>query len=1063
MQPVEVFFSYSHKDQHFRDQLETQLSLLKREGLISSWHDRKIDAGEEWAGKIDEHLNSAQIILLLISADFIASDYCYDIEMKRALERYEAGEAYVIPVILRWVDWRNTSFGKLQALPRDAKPVTSWIDCDEAFFDITQGIRKIVEQLSLKRNNIQHLPLIHHEVNPLPFQLMSREDLGDAPNIENFYGRVNELSKLKQWIINDRARAVILLGIAGIGKTTLAVKIVEAVKDEFEYIIWRSLKNTPYIEDVLNDYIKFLSDQKQIILSKDVNSQVALLIEYLRRHRCLLVLDNVESVLSEGSLSGEFREGYEGYSRLIHQLGLVQHQSCLLLTSREKPKEIALLEGNMSPIRSLLLPGLGQLEGQKILKNKDLFGSERTYEELLNLYSGNPLSLKVVSAVIREVFKGDIAEFLKNEEGAFGDIYVILDQQFQRLSELEREIMYWLGIEREGKSLDDVSDDIVRPVPKGALLVALDSLRRRSMIEISGTTYFTLQPVIMEYVTDGFVEKIYEEIDRGTLELFESHALIKANAKDYIRDGQIRLILKPLAKRLFARYGKERTEKKLRDILSMLQEIRPQVPGYAGGNVLNLLVQLDCNLRGYDFSRLAVWTAYMQGVALPEVNFSHADLAKSVFTDTLRTVITVALSPNGEILAAGTANGEIRLWHFASGTPLLTWKGHTDWTRSVTFSPDGNTLASSGDDHSIRLWEVSTGQCLKTLQGHEGRVYSVVFSPDGNTLASGSDDKTIRLWEVSTGQCLKTLQGHDSWVFSVAFNPDGSTLVSGSEDQTIRLWEVSTGQCLKTLQGHEGRVYSVVFSPDGNTLASGSDDKTIRLWEVSTGQCLKTLQGHTQWIWSVAFSPDGSTLASGSEDQTIRLWEVSTGQCLKTLQGHTNLIRSVAFSPDGSTLVSGSDDQSIRLWEVSKGQCFKTLQGHSSWVWTTSYSPDGNTLASGGDDKSIRLWEVSTGQCLKTLQGHTNWIWSVAFSPDGSILASSSSDQTIRLWEVSTGQCLKTLQGHTQWIWSVAFSPDGSTLASGSEDQTARLWEVSTGQCLKILRGDDKQVRIRHL
>ena len=145
--PFEIFFSYSHKDKRLRDQLETQLSLLIREGLISTWYDHKITAGNEWAGKIDEHLNAAQIILLLVSADFIASDYCYDKEMKRALERHEAGEARVIPVILRQVEWKQTPFGKLKPLPTGGKPVILWTDRDSAFFDIAQGIRKVIEEL----------------------------------------------------------------------------------------------------------------------------------------------------------------------------------------------------------------------------------------------------------------------------------------------------------------------------------------------------------------------------------------------------------------------------------------------------------------------------------------------------------------------------------------------------------------------------------------------------------------------------------------------------------------------------------------------------------------------------------------------------------------------------------------------------------------------------------------------------------------------------------------------------------------------------------------------------
>jgi len=146
---IEVFFSYSHEDEKLRDELEKHLSILKRLGLISAWHDRKIGAGNEWKGQIDDQLNSAHIILLLISPDFLSSDYCYDIEMQRAIERHGLGEARVIPVILRPVDWKGAPFSKLRALPTDAEPVTSkkWGSLDDAFYDIAKGIRKEIEIL----------------------------------------------------------------------------------------------------------------------------------------------------------------------------------------------------------------------------------------------------------------------------------------------------------------------------------------------------------------------------------------------------------------------------------------------------------------------------------------------------------------------------------------------------------------------------------------------------------------------------------------------------------------------------------------------------------------------------------------------------------------------------------------------------------------------------------------------------------------------------------------------------------------------------------------------------
>jgi hypothetical protein len=143
-----VFFSYAHRDETLRDELAKHLSLLQNQKVIAGWHDRQIPAGTEWAGAIDAHLDNAQIILLLISADFMASTYCYGIEMTRAMERHEAGQARVIPIILRPVDWHNAPFGTLQALPKDGRPVTRWRPQDEAFLDIARGIRSVVEELA---------------------------------------------------------------------------------------------------------------------------------------------------------------------------------------------------------------------------------------------------------------------------------------------------------------------------------------------------------------------------------------------------------------------------------------------------------------------------------------------------------------------------------------------------------------------------------------------------------------------------------------------------------------------------------------------------------------------------------------------------------------------------------------------------------------------------------------------------------------------------------------------------------------------------------------------------
>ena len=243
------------------------------------------------------------------------------------------------------------------------------------------------------------------------------------------------------------------------------------------------------------------------------------------------------------------------------------------------------------------------------------------------------------------------------------------------------------------------------------------------------------------------IQRFVAEISTDKIEWFDRYALIKAQAKDYIRNAQIRLILQPIAEQLLAQLGgRSQVKHRLTQLLSNLRSRAAPQSGYAAGNLLNLLWHLQVDLSGYDFSKLTVWQAYLQEMTLHRVNFAQADLTKSVFTQTLGDVLAAAFSPDGRILATAI-DQEICLWQVDDGRQIAIYQGHQGWIQSLAFSPDSTTLASGSHDHSIRLWDLQTGQCLKTLQGHTGCVQSLAFSPDGVTLASGSHDHSIPLME----------------------------------------------------------------------------------------------------------------------------------------------------------------------------------------------------------------------------------------------------------------------------------------------------------------------------
>ncbi|MEM1253477.1 MAG: NB-ARC domain-containing protein [Cyanobacteria bacterium P01_H01_bin.21] len=903
-----------------------------------------------------------------------------------------------------------------------------------------------------------------------------REDWGDAPDVPNFHGRAQELDTLEKWILEDHTQLVSIVGLAGIGKTRLvrggigktdlSLQLARRIRSEFDYLIWRRLINAPPLTELLTDLIEFISEQQAATLAATPDGLIAQLLQYLRQHRCLLILDNAESILPGNMANlpsgnaGAYRTGYEDYEVFLKRIGETEHQSCLLLTSRIKPQDIEAMEG-IWPVRSLELKGLDIMAGRAIFQDiGDVYdasfqGTEEEWDALIAFYNGNPFALEVAARHILKLFDGNLAAFLAHNLRVFGKIRDLLDWHFERFTETEKEITYWLAINREAVSISELQKDVLLPLAKKYIPETLDTLERHIPIEKSNKR-FTLQPILIEYITERFIKNICQELQTGNLKLFNHYALIKASAKDYVKESQIRLILQPIIEHVTQILGLEaqnRIDSQLSRILATLRQTYPKRPGYAAGNLLNLMRYGGLDLSGYDFSTLTIWQANLQGVTLHDVNFADCEFDRSSFTQNFGKVHAIAFSPTQNLLAMGDSVGEIRLFHVNDKQPYTHLKGHETGTiTGISFSQDGKFLASSSMDSTVRLWDIQTGNCLKTLIGKEQWFWTVAFSPDGQTLASGGDDNTIRLWNIHTGDC-QILEGHTAWVWSIAFNSKENVLASGSFDSTIRVWNATTGECLQILNGHKNSVLTVSFHPNGETLVSGSADNTIKVWNVQTGDCLDTLTDHTQEVYSTAFSGDGQIIASGSFDRTAKLWDVQTGKLLKTLKGHILGIRALAFAHHNNLLATGGEDQRLTLWDADTGDCLRNWHGYSNMIWSIAISPDGKWLASCGLDKFVRLWDIHSGQQIATLEGHRNFIETVAFSPNGQFLASGSDDKTVKFWDVRTRQCQKTLHSQTMEVVSaVAFSPNGQWLASSGHNGNIHVWDTATGKNIRCIQ-----------
>jgi hypothetical protein len=417
------------------------------------------------------------------------------------------------------------------------------------------------------------------------------QDWGEAIDVSAFYGRITELTTVKKWIVQERCRLVVVLGMGGIGKTAFSVKLADEIKDQFEYVIWRSLRLAPSLEVILNQLMEILS-LPETKSTETLSSRISRLIDCLRSSRCLIVLDHVDAILGnsynhetpeyltapDGNSSIkntsllvpqiEYRQGYEDYGELIRRLGDSQHQSCLVLTSQEKPPGFPAIEGEKLPVHSLKLTGFSQVENILILKAKGFASLKEEECRVLNYwYAGNPLFIKLIATTIQELFGGNIYEFIQQGTIVFGEIRAILDQQFNRLSELEKQIMYWIALNQDFVSVRELQKDTISEVSKRLsqrlILEAMELLQKRclidkaclrealptptpTLIEKAPSTLienkassFTQTPVLKEYIIERLIEENFKLSEEKESHLLMNNRIFETQLKNYIQESRL--------------------------------------------------------------------------------------------------------------------------------------------------------------------------------------------------------------------------------------------------------------------------------------------------------------------------------------------------------------------------------------------------------------------------------------------------------------------------------------------------------------------------------------------
>jgi WD40 repeat protein len=280
---------------------------------------------------------------------------------------------------------------------------------------------------------------------------------------------------------------------------------------------------------------------------------------------------------------------------------------------------------------------------------------------------------------------------------------------------------------------------------------------------------------------------------------------------------------------------------------------------------------------------------------------------------------------------------------------------------SVAFSPDGNLIAAIGGNGTLYFWSTADGQLQEpVISGVSGR--AAPFSPDSKWIAAGSGSN-VKIWDVATRRVLRTFPGHpdepghQDALRAVAFSRDGKSLVSGGKDHEVFIWDLAGNAPGRRFDGHSDLVYSVAFSSDGKRIASASFDQKVIVWDVASGQPVKTLSFSTRMMAAI-FSSNDAWLATAGQDGNVTVWDRSNWQPTWLMRGNGQMATTLAFSPDDKLIASGGDDGKVKVWNSVTGTLVRTYAGHTGSIWGVEFSPDGKWIASASSDGTVKIWKA---------------------------------------------------------------------------------------------------------
>jgi WD40 repeat protein/energy-coupling factor transporter ATP-binding protein EcfA2 len=1085
----QIFISYSHKDRTWLDKLKKVLKPLERTGEISVFSDLDTKTGEDWRSRIQQELESAEVAILLVSQDFLASDFIAKNELPPLLRAAKEKRLTIFWIALRPSTVDDTDIVNFQAANEPSRPLSSLFGHKREAELV--GIRDKVKAVIRERQAVfppgdgtDSPPL------PSPYPGLKPFDESQAPY---FHGRRDEIKQMRKAL--ETCRLLMVIGPSGSGKSSLVFAGLLPELKSSTPCPWEVLPFRPQQNPATNLIRRFPD-----VLKTPQKAVAHYLASSTGASRLLLIIDQFEECFT---LAAE--EERERFFTVIQKLRRVT--TCtVVLTLRAVFVEDLMLSGLWPAKKSEhvqrvdVTPLRGDRMREAIVEPAKAAGvkiEKGLVELLLADAAGEPGRLPLLQTTLKFLWDkiqngelplrhGELPLEAYKELGGEGRQRVAhalarkADDALDSLSPAEQQVVHRIFLRliqfvegrpetrrqqpllalQDGAESQSLVEQMVNKLADHGLLV-MDWQGDNKLVDLAHEALITAWPRLRDWIAQGRKP----EQERRDWESKAAEWLKGNKKKDFLlAEEPLRRVQEWLRSpgAAFVSYSRALAEfaEASRKAMDEKQGIRRKWRAAELANQAKNLLEIDPDL-AMRLAMEAVTMTWNQGqppVAPAEdalrLTLVHTPVRRIVH-DHQGEVLGMAVSPNGRLLATAGAEGTAKVWDVASGELMVSMNGHTGPVYGAAFDPGGACLATAGGDSTVRIWDLDDGRQISKLTGHEGIVTRVAYCPTGNFLITAGEDPTARVWDLSTKKVYLELRGHRRPIRAVAFDPTGTRVATAGDDAILRIWNMADGEEILALLGHVNRVWDVSWE-SLDSVATAGEDRMVRIWDAIRGFPRLVRKRHTVPVRSVCFDSSGGLLTA-SEDGTVRIWGTQDGEVevVRTLSSPgARLIGAAYGQSEAESFVLATDaDGTTRLWRTTDGQeivahrfddvCRLGDAVFSPAGLRTLLLVPGNTSISAPDKSYAQVRDLESGAIVTALQEKAR---KLARAGAGSLT-------------VETGGFQATIPSHASGVNFAEYSPDGQLLATASQDWTARIWDANSGREVAVLEGHEGPVR----